>query len=29
MLGGLVGRHERGGGGEEYDLAEPDDVLQR
>ena len=29
MMGGLVGRYEPGGDGEEYDLAEPDEVLNR
>ena len=29
MMGGLVGRYEPGGDGEEYELAEPDEVLNR
>lgn len=28
-MGGLVGRYEPAGDGEEYDLAEPDEVLKR
>ncbi|CAM9236231.1 unnamed protein product, partial [Hapterophycus canaliculatus] len=29
MMGGLVGRYDRAGDQEDYDLAEPDDVLKR
>lgn len=29
MMGGLLGRYDPGGDGEEYDLAEPDEVLNR
>lgn len=29
MMGGLVGRYDAAGEGEDYDLAEPDEALKR